>query len=133
VVVACEAVDPAEGAAELAVETTGWAAELAVETAELAVEPADWVTDEAVLVTLDAETGGVGTETADGAETEGSPEAKLADAPVPTAAAIPTATKPTRISHFARLMGVVPMTQRPAQPELFAGPGFFAGPAHREA
>lgn len=84
------------------------------------------VTDDAVLVALETDTEGVGTETDDEVWTEGSPEARLADAPVPTAAAIPTATKPTRIRHLARFIVVVLMTKRPRGPELFTGPRFFA-------
>jgi hypothetical protein len=100
-----EAVEPADWAAELAVETTEELAELAVDTADCTVE-------ETALVALEVETGGDGTETAgpdaealtDGVETDGSPEARLADAPDPTMAAGASVSKQTRISDFDRFI-----------------------------
>ncbi|HEY1523394.1 MAG TPA: hypothetical protein VGF70_10320 [Solirubrobacteraceae bacterium] len=105
--VAPEAVETAECVAEVAVETTDPAVEVAVDAADCTV-------DDAVLVALET-TGGVGTDTegtpeaeaalADGV-VEGSPEARLADAPDPTMAAGARIRAQTRISGFARFMGV---------------------------
>lgn len=110
VLVAPEAVEAADCAAELAVDTTECVVELAVETA-------DWTVEDTALVALDVETGGDGTETegspevepvlTDGFDTEGSPEARLADAPDPTMAAGASVRRQTRISDFARFMEVV--------------------------
>jgi hypothetical protein len=107
---AWEAVEAADWEAELAVETAGCAVELAVDTAEPAA-------DDAVLVTLEVETGGAGTVTGggttvgvltDGVETVGKPEARLAGAPDPTAAPSTAIRTPTRISDLARFIDMVP-------------------------
>ncbi len=91
VVVALEAVETADCAAELAVETTECVVELAVDTALCTV-------DDTALVTLEVETGGEGT------ETDGSPEARLEDAPEPTMAAGANVRTQIRISDFARFI-----------------------------
>lgn len=117
VLVAPEAVPTADCAAELVVEATEWVAELAVDTADCAVE-------ETALVTLEVETGGDGTETegtvpepalAEGDETDGSPLARLEDAPDPTMAAGASVRAQIRISDLERFIeGVSALLTRAA-------------------
>lgn len=109
----------ADCAAELAVETAEWVAELAVDTADCTV-------DETALVAVEVETGGDGTDTEEepaltfGVETDGSPEARLADAPEPTMAAGANVRAQTRISDFERFIeGVLCLLTR-------GGAGTFA-------
>lgn len=109
VVVAPDAVETAEWVAELAVDTTGPAV-------DVAVDAADWTGEEATLVALETTGGGEGTDTdgtpeadgvlTDGLEEEGSPEARLADAPDPMMAASASVRAQTAISGLACFMDV---------------------------
>ena len=121
VLVVPEAVPTADCAAELVVEATEWVAELVLDTADCAVE-------ETALVTLEVETGGDGTETegtpepepalAEGDETDGSPLARLEDAPDPTMAAGASVRAQIRISDLERFIEVFCALNARCCPEL---------------